>query len=200
MRKIMRKFDGAKRRWMVLLATAVALLVTLVLVGSGGIRAQGDGDADEHESKIRTGFAISPVELDLKGKNPALVGLGSYLVNTQTCNECHTQPAFAPGGNPFLGQPEVINTAGYLAGGRAFGPFISRNLTPDPETGLPAGLTLGAFILVMRTGVDLDNRLPHVPSAENDLLQVMPWPAIRKMTDQDLEAIYEYLLSIPSVP
>ena len=87
-----------------------------------------------------------------------------------------------------------------LGGGRAFGAVISRNLTPDPETGLPSGLTLDEFILVMRTGVDLDNRLPHVPSAENDLLQVMPWPAIRKMTDQDLEAIYEYLRSIPSVP
>jgi hypothetical protein len=30
--------------------------------------------------------------------------------------------------------------------------------------------------------------------------QVMPWPTLRNMTDQDLEAIYEYLRCIPSVP
>ena len=32
--------------------------------------------------------------------------------------------------NPFLGQTVMINTDRYLAGGN-FGPFVSRNLTPD---------------------------------------------------------------------
>jgi hypothetical protein len=32
------------------------------------------------------------------------------------------------------------------------------------------------------------------------LLQVMPWPAFGKKTDQDLRAIYEYLRAIPSLP
>ena len=36
----------------------------------------------EDESKIQQGFAIAPVPLDLRGKNRALVGLGSYIVNT----------------------------------------------------------------------------------------------------------------------
>ena len=77
-----------------------------------------------------------------------------------------------------------------------FGPFTSRNLTPD-ENGLPAGLTLNQFFQVIRHGTDLDHDPPHVPSDDNDLLQVMPWPIYRNMTDRDLRAIYEFLRAIP---
>jgi hypothetical protein len=180
---------------------------TIVMAGNkptGGKHSDKDkhDDHDKHseESKIRRGFEISPVELDLRGKNRALVGLGSYIVNAQAaCSECHTWPQFEDGGNPFLGQPEKINTAGYLAGGRAFGPIISDNLTPD-ETGLPAGMTFVEFLLVMRTGIDRDHSFPPVPVPDNDLMQVMPWPVFREMTDRDLLAVYEYLSAIPSVP
>ena len=136
------------------------------------------------------------------GKNPDLVGLGSYLVNAVGgCTDCHTWPNYAAGGSPFLGQPEQINTAGYLGGGRFFGPVIvSNNLTPDPVTGLPAGMTFEEFEFVMRTGLDRDHSAPPVPSPTNDLLQVMPWPVFRNMSGRDLEAIYEYLSAIPSVP
>ena len=153
----------------------------------------GDGD----ESKIKTGFAIAPVPLNLRGKNRALVGLGSYIVNAQGgCNDCHTQPNYAPGGDPFLGQPEQINVAGYLGGGRVFfGPVISRNLTPD-WTGRPlGGAPLSEFMEIMRTGVDPDQAHPGL----GPFLQVMPWPAYRNMTDRDLRAIYEYLRAIPCV-
>jgi hypothetical protein len=145
----------------------------------------------DDQSRIKRGFEIAPVHLDLKGKNRALVGLGSYIVNTGGCNDCHTNPSYAEGGDPFQGQQEQINTAGYLAGGQHFGPFVSANLTPD-ATGRPAGLTLQEFITLMRTGHD-----PDAPAGQ--LLQVMPWPAFGKKTDQDLKAIYEYLRSIPSI-
>lgn len=148
-------------------------------------------------SKIQKGFAISPVPLNMTGKNPAKVGLGSYIINsTGGCNDCHTSPPYAAGGDPFLGQPEQINVAGYLAGGTAFGPFVSRNLTPN-ASGLPAGLTLEQFLFVLDTGTDVKGRPPFVPSQENDLLQVMPWPVHRNMTRNDKEAIYEYLRAIP---
>jgi hypothetical protein len=78
------------------------------------------GAGDDSESKIRKGFDVAPVPLNLAGKNRALVGLGSYLVNTAgDCNGCHVRPPgeFADGGDPFLGQPKVINPATYLAGG-----------------------------------------------------------------------------------
>jgi mono/diheme cytochrome c family protein len=137
--------------------------------------------ADEpSQSQVQRGFEITPVPLNLKGKNRALVGLGSYIVNTGGCNDCHTNPSYAPGGNPFLGEPEP------------FGPgLFSANITPD-ALGRPAGLTLQQFIATLRTG--------HNPlDPPGVLLQVMPWPAFGKKTDQDLRAIYEYLRSIPSI-
>jgi hypothetical protein len=37
----------------------------------------------DDESRIQCGFEITPVPLNLEGKNRALVGLGSYIVNAQ---------------------------------------------------------------------------------------------------------------------
>ncbi len=142
----------------------------------------------DDKSRVQRGLEIAPVPLNLKGKNRALVGLGSYIVNAQGgCNDCHTNPPYAAGGNPFEGQPKQINAAHYLAGGTAFGPVISRNITPD-ERGLPAGLTFKQFERLIRTGIDED---------ENRLLQIMPWPVYQDMTTRDLKAVYEYLRSIP---
>ncbi len=172
---------------------ALVLATALFTAGSGLAVAQDKTSA----AKIRTGFALAPAPLNLKGKNPALVGLGSYIVNAQGgCNDCHTAPPYADGGDPFLGQEEQINVEGYLAGGTAFGPFISRNLTPNAR-GLPAGLTLDQFLFVLTTGADVKGRPPFVPSEEGDLLQVMPWPVYRHMSDHDKRAIYEYLRAIP---
>ncbi len=144
----------------------------------------------DDESQIKRGFEIAPVELKLAGKNRALVGLGSYLVNTTGCNDCHTYPNWADGGNPYKAQPEQINTKGYLAGGRDFGVAVSPNITPDGN-GNPAGLTLAEFLHVMRTGED--------PDQPGRLLQIMPWPLYQWKTDRDLTAIYEYLRAIPRV-
>src|SRR5678815_5362249 len=127
---------------------AAALVVSAGLFGAVTIAAQGS-------SKIAQGADIAPVPLDMKGLNPALVREGSYIVNAQGgCNDCHTVPSYAEGGNPFQGQPEVINAACYLAGGAAFGPFVSRNLTPRAN-GLPAGRTLEQFKQIMHEGADL---------------------------------------------
>ena len=152
--------------------------------------------------RIVRGFLITPVPLDLRGKDPVLVGLGSYNVNAKgACNDCHTAPPFAPGGDPFAGEPKAINAARYLAGGVPFGPPedpntpVSRNLTPR-ASGLPAGLTWQQFRRTIRTGEDLRHRPPVTPSATNDLLQVMPWPVYQDMTERDLRAIP----SLPSTP
>lgn len=150
----------------------------------------GDGSASE----IRRGYELVPpgVKLNLFGKNRALVGRGSYIVNTNGCIDCHSHPSYAPGGDPFKGEPEMVNAAQYLSGGRQFGPFTAPNLTPD-HAGKPAGLTREQFINVLRTGHD-----PKDPPG--DLLQVMPWPSYGKKTERDLGAIYEYLRAIPPLP
>jgi hypothetical protein len=155
---------------------AAAVLAVMALPAAGA------ADDESSQSQIQRGFEINPVPLDLKGKNRALVGLGSYIVNTTGCNECHTNPSYVPGGNPFLGQPEQVNVAGFLAGGQHFGPFVSANITPD-ALGRPAGLTLEQFISTLRTG--------HNPlDPPGVLLQVMPWASFGKITDRDLKSIY----------
>ncbi len=144
-------------------------------------------------NRVDRGLAIAPVPLNYEHKDKYLVGLGSYLVNSvASCAECHTNPPYAPGGNPYLGQKKKINTVNYLAGGQAFGPFLSRNLTPE-KNGLPAGLTYNQFVTVMRTGIDLDHAHPQF----GPYLQVMPWPVFQTLTDNDLRAIYTYLKAVP---
>jgi hypothetical protein len=140
-------------------------------------------------TRVLIGLRIAPVPLDFARKSRIQVGLGSYLVNAAGgCNDCHTHPSFAPGGDPFQGQPTMINSDQYLTGGRQFGPITSRNLTPDAE-GMPAGLTFQQFKTLLRTGRD-----------EGRILQVMPWPVFANLSDGDLRAIYEYLRAIPSKP
>jgi hypothetical protein len=183
-----------------------------------------DDRDDERDPRIEKGFDIAPVPLNLEGKNRRLVGLGSYFVNGPgDCNACHNpgpgNNQFLRGGNPFFGQPKKIDPATYLGGGRDFGDFppgsgtahiISRNLTPD-KTGLPeGGRSSSEFLLIMRTGADLDHLHPTCPPGvlntgcvpapfHGDLLQVMPWPNFQNMTDHDLRAIYEYLSAIPCI-
>jgi hypothetical protein len=177
------------KRSLMICALCLGVLATI----SGlKVAVHADDDHDRNEGgdgqRVRRGYQVAPVPLDLAGKNYALVGLGSYLVNSiGGCNDCHTQPSYAAGHDPFLGQPKKVNSANYLAGGQHFGPFVSRNLTP--ENGLPAGHTYAEFVQMMRTGKDFDN--------PGQLLQVMPWPTYQTLTDRDLRAIYEYLRAIP---
>ena len=201
-------------------AALALIVVTGTLIRSPRVHAD---DENSEESKVQQGFAVAPVRLNLAGKNRALVGLGSYLVNAAgDCNACHNagpgNNQFLDGGNPYFGQPKMINQATYLGGGRDFGPvvpggsahIITRNLTPD-KTGLPeGGETFAEFVQIMRTGVDLDHLHPTcapgvinascVPAPfDGDLLQIMPWFNFQDMTDHDLRAIYEYLSAIPCV-
>ena len=128
------------------------------------------------ESRVKRGYEISPVPLNLVGRNRALVGLGSYIVNAQaSCNDCHTWPNFAANGDPYLGQPKMVNVEHYLAGGRPFGPFRSRNLTPDPTGTMTEKERYQEFVSVMRTGLDPDFAHP----AFGPLLQVMPGRSTR---------------------
>src|SRR5712691_13533432 len=103
----------------VLLLAGLALGIVLISAPRG--RAN---DEDNNESRIEQGFRIAPVRLNLRGKNRALVGLGSYIVNAQAvCSDCHTCPPYAPGHDPFEGgDGKKINATNYLAGGTDFGP------------------------------------------------------------------------------
>ena len=239
--------------------TAAAALVFVVTMSSMSLADHDRDKIDDRdkikESTVQQGFAASPIpkdKLNLTGKNPYLVGLGSYLVNAAAdCNGCHSFPRFlrpggtVPGtngnftgnvtsrgsdpryGNPYLDGPEQsltrqlkanTNVDHFLAGGRCFGFFMSRNLTPD-DSGKPRGLTEAEFIQVMRQGKDIscDPNRPNPPtyggvvdpvcstpeglgagvSFNPDVLQTMSWPTYHSMTDTDLKAIYAYLSALP---
>jgi hypothetical protein len=172
---------------------AKAVIIPLSLVGFAFVLVASSEGArpaqDSEQARVVKGYQIAPVHLNLKGRDRTLVGLGSYIVNAQSgCNDCHTNPPYAAGGDPYQGEPTRINVEHYLAGGAHFGPIVSANITPD-ENGLPAGLTFLGFKTVIRTG--------HDPDEADEILQVMPWPVFRNMNDRDLKAIYEYLSSIP---
>ena len=125
----MRARETLSRDLILAVGIAVAVLVGSLLLGTQGALAQIDD-----QSRIQIGFTISPVPLNLHGKNHALVGLGSYLVNgLGACNSCH------------VGSRDD-NTGLFLAGGE--GP----NLTPD-DSGLPNGLTKQQFFDIMRNGL-----------------------------------------------
>jgi hypothetical protein len=170
---------------------AFAAMIATAMVGSASLVGANDdpGGDDTEAARVHRGLIISPVHLNLEGKNRNLVGLGSYLVNAVAdCNGCHSAgPAteyVVPTGNPYFLSPpfsgtQQINAATYLGGGRDFGPFpgspapsiphlYSRNLTPD-KTGLPVGgRTFEQFLDIMRHGTDLDHLHPSCTGGPGD--------------------------------
>jgi hypothetical protein len=179
---------------------AVATLVSIVLIGVLLSSRRGHAQDSEgrgqkcDEEKIRIGFRIAPVPLNLEGKDADLVGLGSYIVNAANdCNFCHTGGGppnfnFAAGGNPYFGQRKKTDPTTYLEGGTDFGPavppvpgvyppaeygqyvgpdIITRNLTPDKTGRAEGGRTLEQFIEIIRTGHDLDHIHPTCKSSSD---------------------------------
>jgi mono/diheme cytochrome c family protein len=159
---------------------------------TGATGAAGDAGAVIVISETaQLGLTISPVPLNLTGLTGdqiEQVGQGSYLVNAiGDCADCHTS-----------------NPTQFMGGGVTFGggsaPFTvaSRNLTPDPTTGLPADIpNATSFVNVMRTGADLHGITDG--GAPSETLLVMPWSSYRWMSTADLQAIYAYLRVIPAV-
>jgi hypothetical protein len=176
--------------------TKVLMIVLGVTALSLGVIRVGMGrnQQDELSREAWIGLRIAPVRLNLEGKNPELVGLGSYTVNAQGgCNDCHNNGTqYLAGGDPFLGQPKKINMAGYLIGGNVVFGVTAPDIVPELGTTppLPAGRTFPQFVEEMRHGIDPD---------DGHILQVMPWPDFQDMTEQDLRAIYEYLSALPPI-
>src|SRR5260370_20094848 len=103
-----------------------AAALVFVATTSSPSRADDPKDAIS-QSVVQQGFASSPIpqdQLNLAGKNPYLVGLGSYLVNTiGDCGGCHTFPRSLDPGlprsnpafrNPFNGNPSNQSLTGQL--------------------------------------------------------------------------------------
>ena len=80
-----------------------------------------------------------------------------------------------------------------LAGGRAmhtpFGVVHTTNLSPDVETGIGTW-SFAAFQRAMREGISRDGR---------HLYPAFPYTAFSRMTDEDMLALYAWLMSQPAV-
>jgi hypothetical protein len=211
---------------------AAVVLAGILMVSKSGQAANDNNGAQDEKQMIQIGLAVAAsngITLNMNHKDQDMVGLGSYLVNViGDCNGCHSAgppTEFATGGNPYLlrGASPLFsgikknNAKTYLGGGRDFGAFpnptallhiISRNLTPDSTGRAEGGHTLSEFMLIMRTGIDLDkahlNCAPGtntatclLPPNDGTLLQVMRWPSFQDMTDLQLTAMYDYLSAVP---
>src|SRR5438105_7697032 len=108
--------------------------------------------------------------------DPALIAQGRELALIGNCNSCHTAKDRPP-----------------LAGGRAlstpFGTIHSTNITPDPATGIGAW-SLAEFTRAMREGVDKEGR---------NLYPVFPYDHYTHVTDEDIRALYAYLMTRDAV-
>jgi hypothetical protein len=67
---------------------------------------------------------------------------------------------------------------------------FTANLTPDAETGL-GRWTVRNFKDTIRTGRHMGRGRPILPP--------MPIPMYKHMTDEDLEAVFSYLRTIPAI-
>jgi mono/diheme cytochrome c family protein len=179
-----------------MLGTALALLV-LVSTLSSGVASAGAAPSG----------SAAPATPD-----PARVERGRYLVTFGGCNDCHTPWVVGENGpepdmsrmlsghpqqltmppvpplpdGPWLAIASGTNTA--WAG--PWGVSFTRNLTPDPETGLGAW-TEKEFIDTLRNGRER--------GIGREILPPMPWQGYGQATDEDLAAMYAYLRTIPAV-
>lgn len=107
---------------------------------------------------------------------PYLVKRGEYLTRAGDCVTCHTRP----GGERF---------AGGLAFPTRFGTIYSPNITPDVATGI-GNYTADELWWVMHHGIKQDGE-PLYPA--------MPYPSFTKVTREDVNAIYAYLMSLEPI-
>jgi cytochrome c553 len=144
---------------------------------------------------------------------PQLIKKGEYLVMIGGCNDCHSPKIFTEHGPEFdtkrllsghpagsaiapidmkmVGPGKWTLTNDHLTGWVGpWGMSFAANLTPDDQTGI--GLwTEDVFIKALRTGKHMGAGRPILPP--------MPWQNLVQASDEDLQAIFAYLKSLPAV-
>ena len=105
-----------------------------------------------------------------------IIAKGEYLARAGDCVACHTHP----GGKEFAGGRPMPTP---------FGNLYVPNITPDEETGIGVW-SPDEFYRMMHTGISRDGTL---------LYPAMPFAQYTKVTREDSDAIYAYLMSVPPV-
>jgi mono/diheme cytochrome c family protein len=121
--------------------------------------------------------AIAPVGPPSRASFPAeSIAKGEILAAEGHCVSCHTRP-----GGPALAGGYGVNTP--------FGIIYGTNITPDPDTGI-GRWPLEAFDRAMREGVSRDG---------SHLFAAFPYDVFTKLYDDDIKALYAYLMTRPPV-
>ena len=189
----------SKRRVRPAIVTGVVLVATALVA----LAARGPVVAAEPEADAADAPAPTP--------DDAKIARGKYIVSTAACHDCHTPWVMTEQGpapdmtRALSGHPETLVmppppkldeawVAAFSATNTAWaGPWgmsFTANLTPDDDTGL-GKWTLRNFVDTIRTGRHLGRGRPILPP--------MPIPVYNNFTDEDLEAVYLYLRTIPAV-
>lgn len=103
--------------------------------------------------------------------DPALVARGAYIAKAGDCSACHDAADHTP-------------LAGGLPVNSPLGPIYASNITPDPTFGI-GRYTLRQFSDAVRLGRKPDGTW---------LYPGMPYPSFANMTDEDVKALYAYLM------
>ena len=123
---------------------------------------------------VRTALpSVAPVAAAF---NEAQISRGATLAALGNCISCHTADQGVPlaGGKPFA---------------TPYGTIYSTNLSPDLQTGIGAW-SYQAFARAMREGISQDGHA---------LYPVFPFTSFARISDDDMTALYAWLMSQPPV-
>ena len=121
--------------------------------------------------------AIAPIEPPAKDSFPAeQVAKGKVMAGAGYCTVCHTGPH-----GPIFAGGYGLRTP--------FGTIYSTNITPDPDTGI-GRWSEAAFARAMHEGVARDG---------SHLFPAFPYDHLTKVSDEDVQALYAYLMTRPPV-
>ena len=124
-------------------------------------------------------FAFRPeiaAQTSVPSFEQAAVDHGRMLAEVGNCSSCHT----APDGLPYSGGVDLQTP---------FGIVYSANITPDPATGI-GQWSEEAFRRALREGVDRQGE---------HLYPAFPYDHFTFTSDEDIAALYAYLMSQPAV-
>jgi mono/diheme cytochrome c family protein len=149
---------------------------SLAILGGAGLAVSQMLPLPAHPSSAVTPQGLLSQSFADSVPNAAQLRRGQYLVAAGDCVSCHLRE----GGEPF---------AGGLGLNTPFGIIYSPNITPDRNTGIGAWSS-DQFYRAMHDGKGAQGE---------DLYPAFPYPWFRRVSREDDDAIFAYLMSLPAV-
>jgi mono/diheme cytochrome c family protein len=148
---------------------------TVAVLSVAGIALSQMPALPAHPSSAVTPQGLLTQPIDDSTPNAAQLRRGQYFVAAGDCLSCHLRE----GGQPF---------AGGLALNTPFGIIYAANITPDCDTGIGAWSS-DQFYRAMHDGKGAHGE---------DLYPAFPYPWFRRVSREDDDAIFAYLMTLPA--